>query len=453
VQLVFDDEYHSATDKVNDIDAARPHDTGKVESKVHVVLEASRWIKVVPGDGGATEFAAADGHEPSAGSATATVTGSSESRSDNGTGDKNRVVSVTTETTNFSGKAAPPNVVEDDSPVSIGTPQFSELGKGLEFHIRLKVGLAGECVSKNIDEHGTRVDTDCASASSVVADGFTIKGDNPNKGAAQGISSLAELAEDLSIYPTLSPEQEKMMSTDDREKVPGVFIGSDTHGDSTAGWKTHMMRSKVVLGGSSDGTTREEIQKVDFTAQIVPGAPIANECSFKAKDGITGRHLTPSDLARYGVTDLDGLQTLKTGTGQRIEFTMSDGTLLKFAENTEAQLQPCDIGYKDTSSKVTIKLVDGKMWAQVTKAPGRQFEVTTADAFAHVKGTTFDLAYSHTYKITAAHVTEGSVEFGTFTFSGQLITIDGGKYAVTGGSYGVGGVSHTVSPPNWSVWQ
>ena len=111
VNVVFDEDYLSATDKPNEVDASRPHDTGKAESHLHLEAQASRWIKLQPGDGGSTELLALEGSEPSSAEGVVRFNGVQESRSDNGTGDKNRVESRQHASANFQGKIVSPDVM------------------------------------------------------------------------------------------------------------------------------------------------------------------------------------------------------------------------------------------------------------------------------------------------------------------------------------------------------
>lgn len=275
VQVTYDDEYKSVTDKPNQVDAQRPHDTGKTESKLHFELQASRWIQIQTGDGGATEFLALEGGEPSAATGAVSFNASEESQSDNGTGDKNRIVSRDKKTASFTGKIQSPDVIREDSAVFLGVPQFSELGNGLEFRLKINTTVAGNCHWTTIDENGTKNFNDCSSASTGFAEGFTPGEENKALDKTPATAYLADFVEDFTFYPALNQEQQKLQSEIEREKMPGVWIGAVTRGDRQAGYKMNLTKTKTILQENQDGVSREETQKIIVNAEITPGGTTA----------------------------------------------------------------------------------------------------------------------------------------------------------------------------------
>ena len=81
---------------------------------------------------------------------------------------------------------------------------------------------------------------------------------------------------------------------------------------------------------------------------------------------------------------------VSTGEKSRLELTLPDKSLIRFAENTKFKLVQADIdsaGARDV--KISVKL--GKVWSNVRKALGGKggFEVSCENAVAGVRGTIY----------------------------------------------------------------
>ncbi len=102
---------------------------------------------------------------------------------------------------------------------------------------------------------------------------------------------------------------------------------------------------------------------------------------------------------------------LRTKAASRLEAKLKDGSLLRLGEKSELKLELAS--FKDGNSgpkKVKVRLAVGKVWAAVTKLFGgdSEFEVTTTNAVAGVRGTRFeasqDTAGSTTVKVYGGKV-------------------------------------------------
>lgn len=274
VRLVFDEEYKSATDKPNEVDASRPHDTGKAETRLHLEMNASRWLKIQPGDGGSTEFVGLEGGEPSSATGAVTLEASEESRSDNGTGEKNRVESKERRTANFSGKVASPDVIRDDSPVALNLPQFSDGGGGLEFRLRVNSRMAGGCHLESSWDGGTRNSDDCGDAAIV---GLPNTNANTDAGRTNATAYLADLQKDFDFHPAPPTGQgEGGVSVEQLEQVAGTWYGAQTRGDRQSGYKISLAKTKTLKHTVENGVAEDWSQKVSLDAEIIPGSPAAS---------------------------------------------------------------------------------------------------------------------------------------------------------------------------------
>ena len=112
---------------------------------------------------------------------------------------------------------------------------------------------------------------------------------------------------------------------------------------------------------------------------------------------------------------------LKTGDSARLEATLTDGSKLRLAANSELSLDKVDVSKKKAKT-VKAKLVIGQLWASVTKLFGSdsKFEVTTDNAVAGVRGTRFAAAKDAEGKTTVK------------VYSGQVLVSNQPIYAVKG---------------------
>ncbi|HJQ35132.1 MAG TPA: hypothetical protein VJ866_23480 [Pyrinomonadaceae bacterium] len=272
VRVVFDEEFRSTTDKPNEIDANRPHDTAKAESRLHLEMQASRWIKIQPGDGGSTELLALEGGEPSSAGGLVTFAGSQESRSDNGTGDRNRVESVEEATANFTGKVVAPDVIRDDSPVTLYVPQFSDDGGGLEFRLKVAARMTGGCHSEATWDGGSKKTDDCGEVN------VPIKPDTAeNREAHESPQAgyVAEVQEDFDFHPAAPPSQTGGASTEMFEQA-SAWYGAQTRGDRQSGYKITLGKTKTLKHTAEHGVADDWTQKISLDAEIVPGSPAAS---------------------------------------------------------------------------------------------------------------------------------------------------------------------------------
>lgn len=269
VQLTLDENYKSATDKPNQLDSSRPNDTGKSESRLHLEVQASRWVVVAAGDGGATEIRDLEGGEPPSASGAVSFGSSEESRSDNAPGDKGRVESKETQSESFSGKV-------EAADVELSAPQFSELGEGLEFQLKVKGRLQGSCRWAASDEHGTKSSDDCGAVTAGVAEGLTKEGANTDAAKTPETAYVARYEEDFEIHPALSREQQGVLSEQERERAAGAWFGAETRGSRQAGYKITLLKTKTLKSGTHDGVAEEWTQKLTLAAEIIPGAKAAS---------------------------------------------------------------------------------------------------------------------------------------------------------------------------------
>jgi hypothetical protein len=99
-------------------------------------------------------------------------------------------------------------------------------------------------------------------------------------------------------------------------------------------------------------------------------------------------------------------QTISTGKGQRLEITLTDGSVVRFGPESSGV---CEGGsFTDGGRKVTIKLLLGEIWAAVSDALGGDpnFNVATERAGTGVRGSEYTLDV--TGRDPIAHVIEGT---------------------------------------------
>ena len=114
---------------------------------------------------------------------------------------------------------------------------------------------------------------------------------------------------------------------------------------------------------------------------------------------------------------------LKTDSGTRIEAKLNDGSTLRLGANSEVRLDKLSFNKKKKKRKVRAKLFVGRVWAKVSGWFGDDednFEVTTANAVAGVRGTAFSTS------MDAAGTTQVKVYEGKVLISNKPI------YAVMG---------------------
>lgn len=83
---------------------------------------------------------------------------------------------------------------------------------------------------------------------------------------------------------------------------------------------------------------------------------------------------------------------VKTIGKSRIEITLSDGSLLRLGPKTELVIGESRVSTQgEGERRVSVKLMLGKVWSKVTTTFGgdSKYEVTTGNAVAGVRGTTF----------------------------------------------------------------
>ncbi len=82
---------------------------------------------------------------------------------------------------------------------------------------------------------------------------------------------------------------------------------------------------------------------------------------------------------------------LETQKRTRLEVKLADQSVLRLGPTSKAEVQAAAFGKSVEERKVSAKLLVGKVWANVAKAVGgeQRFEVTTENAVAGVRGTTF----------------------------------------------------------------
>jgi len=120
----------------------------------------------------------------------------------------------------------------------------------------------------------------------------------------------------------------------------------------------------------------------------VPPAP-AGTISFLAGEASRSAAGKTEKLA-VGSAVFQG-DVLETQKRTRLEVKLADQSVLRLGPTSKAAMQAAAFGKSVEERKVSAKLLVGKVWANVAKAVGgeQRFEVTTENAVAGVRGTTF----------------------------------------------------------------
>lgn len=82
---------------------------------------------------------------------------------------------------------------------------------------------------------------------------------------------------------------------------------------------------------------------------------------------------------------------LETGRRTRLEVKLADGSVLRLGPLSRVVVQDASFGATVEDRRVSAKLLVGRIWANVASAVGgdARFEVSTENAVAGVRGTTF----------------------------------------------------------------
>lgn len=124
---------------------------------------------------------------------------------------------------------------------------------------------------------------------------------------------------------------------------------------------------------------------------------------------------------------------LVTGPASSLRILMQDKSLLDLGERSRVSLLSYGVknGRRESAS---VKVWIGRLWARVSTsiAGEKNFEVTTPNAVAGVRGTRFLVDVSPTGE-TSVTVEEGAVEFGGLGKLGQLLqALDQGRINLAG---------------------
>ncbi len=107
-----------------------------------------------------------------------------------------------------------------------------------------------------------------------------------------------------------------------------------------------------------------------------------------------------ADLFRPGMEEMTPLSVgdkleendrVQTRNSSRIELALTDGSFVRFNENSTFELTSLRFDEKKSSRLVKIKMLLGKTWAKVADLLGdnKDFEFQTKTATAGIRGTTF----------------------------------------------------------------
>jgi|GEM_PF-746525 len=108
-------------------------------------------------------------------------------------------------------------------------------------------------------------------------------------------------------------------------------------------------------------------------------------------------------------TKLEQGDRLATGAGTQLEIKCSDGNVIRIGDNTEMMLQTIGEDEKTKEKVSSVKIMVGRVWANVAKKIGlvSKFEIHTPNAIAAVKGTVYRADVSD--KDTQVNVYDGTV--------------------------------------------
>lgn len=88
---------------------------------------------------------------------------------------------------------------------------------------------------------------------------------------------------------------------------------------------------------------------------------------------------------------LKGGEQVETGAGARLELTLPDASILRFAENTRFRIISIDMDESAGTRNAKINIALGKTWANVNKGlkVNPNIDVTSSNAVAGVRGTIY----------------------------------------------------------------
>lgn len=127
----------------------------------------------------------------------------------------------------------------------------------------------------------------------------------------------------------------------------------------------------------------------------------------------------PAQLKRRGASEWKVIQlgdevkegdTIRTGTGGRVEVTISPRRVFRIGQATEIELP----AFEETSGlKASFNVLVGKFWASVrvplAETLGERLEVQTQTATIGIKGTQFGVDHDKRSEVTGVTVVEGTV--------------------------------------------
>ena len=96
------------------------------------------------------------------------------------------------------------------------------------------------------------------------------------------------------------------------------------------------------------------------------------------------RNLAEGDPLAHG-------DMVRTSAGARVELLLSDGSVLRFDEETAFEIKSLDVSEESGKREVEFKMLAGKTWAKVRAFTGEanRFEIFTQNAVAGIRGTTY----------------------------------------------------------------
>jgi len=126
---------------------------------------------------------------------------------------------------------------------------------------------------------------------------------------------------------------------------------------------------------------------------------------------------------------LKGGDRVATGSKSRLEIVLSDGSLLRFADNTSFRIVQIDVNGNAGTRNAKVNVALGKTWANVSKTFGVKpnFEVSCENAVAGVRGTIYRMNVNDDQS--------------------ALVRVYEGEVAVSGGGKTMGQSSATGGPP------
>ncbi|MCP3925252.1 MAG: FecR domain-containing protein [Desulfobacterales bacterium] len=105
---------------------------------------------------------------------------------------------------------------------------------------------------------------------------------------------------------------------------------------------------------------------------------------------------------------------IKTGISSRVEIKLADNSIVRFDEKTSFVLETSKVNTVNKKRKISIKLILGKTWANVTKLFGKKkggFAISSKTVVAGVRGTVYRMNveedYSSVIKVYTGEVAVG----------------------------------------------